>query len=73
MRADDVDPMYRNNDNDIVQRRTMNHSTRKPTITLMNLNKLKKMRAAKDLDQLMQADFLEIMYSAPAENEGGGL
>lgn len=73
MRADDVDPMYRNNNADIIQQRTMNHSSRKPTITLATLNKLKKMRAAKDLDQLMQADFLEIMYAAPAEDQGGGL
>lgn len=40
---------------------------RKPRITLMHLNKLKKMRAAKDLEDLVHADNLEIQYSPPAE------
>lgn len=73
MRVDDIDPTYRNNNNDIIQRRVPQHSSRKPTITLVNLNKLKKMRAARDLEILMRGDFLEIMYAVPTEEEGGGL
>lgn len=39
---------------------------RRPRITLVQLNKLKKMRAAKDLEDLVHADYLEMQY-APAE------
>lgn len=71
MRADNFDPTFRNNNEDIIQQRDINDS-RKPTITLAVLNKLKKMRAAKDLEILMRGDFLEIIYGAPAGEEGVG-
>jgi hypothetical protein len=71
MRATDIDPTYMDNGEDHIQQRKPSFS-RKPIITLINLNKLKKMRAAKDLDILMRNDFLEIMYAVPSE-EGGGL
>lgn len=45
-------------------------NSRKPVITLLALNKLKKMRAAKDLENLMRDDFLEIMYG---DQTGDGL
>jgi len=45
--------------------------TRKPRFTLKHLNKLKKMREAQDLENLIRADFLEIIYGAPPENNGG--
>ena len=44
---------------------------RGPRLTLRHLNKLKKMRAAKDLEDLIRADFMEIIYGAPAEEAGG--
>lgn len=66
MNANEIDPSYRNNDNDIVMQRRTSDS-RKPTITLKELNKLKKMRAAKDLEELMRGDFLEIIYGAAGE------
>lgn len=58
--------------NDHIMQRDPKHSSRKPVITLLNLNKLKKMRAAKDLEMLMRSDFLEIMYAVPDEDGGGG-
>ena len=46
--------------------------SRKPKITLAHLNRLKKMRAARDLETLMKQDLLQLMYGAPQE-EGGGM
>jgi len=73
MNANEIEPMYRDNNQDKVMQRHKKDS-RKPTITLFHLNKLKKMRAAKDLENLMRGDFLEIIYGAPSEEqaEGGG-
>jgi len=45
--------------------------SRKPRITLAHLNRLKKMRAAKDLETLMRQDLMQLMYSAPDEQAGG--
>jgi len=73
MKATDLEPTYRTDDNDIVMKRDISDS-RKPRITLASLNKLKKMRAAKDLENLMRGDFLEIIYGADSEEaQGGGL
>lgn len=70
MQTNDLDPTYTNNDDDHIMQRNPKSLSRKPVITLLNLNKLKKMRAAKDLEMLMRSDFLEIMYAVPDE-EGG--
>lgn len=72
MKAQELEPSFRNDDEDIIQKRNK-HDSRKPTITLANLHKLKKMRAAKDLENLMRGDFLEIIYGGSAEQAGGGL
>jgi hypothetical protein len=45
--------------------------TRRPQITLQHLNQLKKMRAARTLENLVRRDILGIMYGTPAP-EGGG-
>lgn len=71
MRAEELDPGFRSNNDDMVMQRNI-HDSRKPTITLINLNKLKKMRAAKDLENLMRADFLEIIYGGSGEETPGG-
>ena len=71
MNANEIDPTYRNNNADIIQQRHLS-DTRKPTITLANLNKLKKMRAAKDLENLMKGDFMEIIYGSGDEVAAGG-
>jgi hypothetical protein len=44
--------------------------TRRPRITLAHLNKLKKMRAARQLENLVRRDVLELIYGSP--EEGGG-
>jgi hypothetical protein len=69
MRADELEPEFKNIANDRIMQRQMTNS-RKPTVTLLQLHKLKKMRAAKDLENLMRGDFLEIIYSP--QQEGGG-
>jgi hypothetical protein len=74
MNADEFDPSYRNANADKIQQRHK-HDSRKPSVTLAALHKLKQMRAAKDLEQLMRGDFLEIIYSS-GEGEaapGGGI
>lgn len=73
MNANEIDPTYRDRDQDKIMQRDK-HDSRKPTITLLHLHKLKKMRAAKDLENLMRGDFLEIIYGATSEEqpEGGG-
>jgi hypothetical protein len=47
--------------------------TRKPAITLLHLNKLKKMRAARDLENLVRRDVLELLYGAPSEEVAPGM
>jgi hypothetical protein len=75
MNASDFDPRYQDPNKDKILQLDITNS-RKPVVTLSTLNKLKKMRAAKDLQELMRADFMEIMYGGSAEGEGapgGGL
>lgn len=40
-------------------------NTRKATVTLKDLNRLKKMRAQKKLQALKREDLMSIMYAAP--------
>ena len=72
MRADELDPTFVDPNADVVQKRQL-HNSRKTKITLQSLNKLKKMRAAKDLQQLMRGDFMEIIYGSASEEAGGGM
>ena len=44
--------------------------TRRPRITLAHLNKLKKMRAARQLENLVRRDVLGLLYGAPEETGG---
>jgi len=69
MQAEEIG--YTDPSQDKFNQRDSNNS-RKPKITLAHLNRLKKMRAAKDLENLMRQDLFDIMYSAPSE-EGGGM
>jgi hypothetical protein len=71
MRAEELEPTFRDNDDDMVMQRQITDS-RKPRITLGHLNRLKKMRAAKDLENMMRSDFLEIMYGGSEEPQAGG-
>lgn len=47
--------------------------TRRPKITLRHLNRLKKIRATKKLEQLQKESLLQVMYGASTEEEEGGL
>ena len=45
---------------------------RKPKLTLKHINRLKKMRAAQELERIKKSDLLQTMYGAPDEDAGGG-
>lgn len=70
MRASEIEAEYYDAGSDKLQQAQVS-DTRKPRLTLRNLNKLKKMRAAQDLENAMREDALEIIYGAPAEESGG--
>ena len=63
MRAGEFDVGYRDVSNDKLNQAKFS-DTRKPRMTLFNLNKLKKMRAAQDLENAMRTDSLEIIYGS---------
>ncbi len=46
--------------------------TRKPKLMLIDVNKLKKIRALKKLAALKRQDVLDIMYGGASEEAGGG-
>lgn len=72
MRANEFDMEYQDLNQDKFSQAHIS-DTRKPRLTLMHLNKLKKMRAAQDLENHMRTDTLEVIYGAPAEEAGPGL
>ena len=72
MRANEFEMGYYDPEQDNLGKSKIN-DTRKPRLTLYQLNKLKKMRAAQNLENHMRTDTLEIIYGAPAEAESGGL
>lgn len=47
--------------------------TRKPKLTLRKINRLKKMRALNQLENLKRQDLLAVMYAAPEEDPNGGM
>ena len=72
MRADEFDGTYVDLSDDELEQRSM-PAIRKPKFTLRHLNKLKKMRAAEDLERLMRMDTLEVIYGAGEEPAAGGM
>lgn len=46
--------------------------SRQPVLTLKILNRLKKTRALRKLEDLKREDLLGIMYATPEEEAGGG-
>lgn len=61
---------YDPNADDMSQRKMSD--TRKPLLTLRKINRLKKMRALRQLDDLKRQDLLAVMYAVPEEPAGGG-
>jgi hypothetical protein len=50
------------------------NDTRKPVLTLKHLNRLKRIRALRKLEDLKRQDLLGVMYGIPDEPDmGGGL
>ena len=72
MRAGEIDMGYQDVGKDKFTQAQI-YDTRKPRMSLRNLNKLKKMRAAQDLENHMRMDTLEIIYGTPEEEAAGGL
>ena len=71
MRAGEFEAEYYDAGNDRFGQAQIS-DTRKPRLTLRNLNKLKKMRAAQDLENAMRTDTLDIIYGTPAEDSAPG-
>jgi hypothetical protein len=46
--------------------------TRRPSLTLRKLNRLKKMRAMRTLEKLKRQDLLAVMYGQPEADQGPG-
>lgn len=46
--------------------------TRKPRLTLRQLNKLKKIRATNQLEDVKKKDLISAMYGAPPAEDSGG-
>jgi hypothetical protein len=46
--------------------------SRKEVLSLRKLNRLKKMRALRQLEDLKRQDLLAIMYGQPDDDQGGG-
>lgn len=71
MKATDLDAGYYSPEKDNYEKQNI-HDTRRPKITLAHLNQLKKMRAAKKLENLVRRDLMGLLYGTPESNEGGG-
>ncbi len=67
----DLETAYYDPQGDQINSRRFN-DTRKPILTLKDLNKLKKLRAVKKLEALKREDTISIMYSGGDEQGGEG-
>lgn len=70
MRASEFQAEYVDLEKDKQQQQIIS-SPRKVRFTLKHLNKLKKMRAAEDLERMMRMDTLEILYGTQDEQASG--
>lgn len=68
---DEMATGYYDPSQDELNRRSLN-DTRKPKLTLRALNRLKKMRAMKQLEALKREDILTIMYGETPDQGGMG-
>ncbi len=60
---------FYNPENDMWQRRSMN-DTRKPKLTLEQLNKLRKVREIKKAEEIEHNKFVRVMYATPTQEAG---
>lgn len=69
--ADDLDnsAMRYDPSQDTLNKRNI-YDTRKNKLTLRMINKLKKMRIAKNIENINKKKLLGLMYTTPAENDG---
>lgn len=56
--------------NDALAKRNF-EDTRKDKLTLADLNRLKKLRAFRQLEDLKRQDLLSVIYGQPEEDDGG--
>lgn len=70
MKAAEIDTTYYSPEDDRYAIQQLD-DTRKPRLTLQHLNRLKKMRAARQLENLVRGDLLGMLYGTP--EEGGGM
>lgn len=70
--ADEIATGYYDPSEDRLHRRAPN-DTRRPRLRLRDVNRLKRMRAMRQLETLKRQDLLGVMYGTPAEDAGGGM
>lgn len=70
MRADQLDAAYYSPEDDQYGQAQLD-DTRRPRLTLAHLNKLKKMRAARNIENLIRRDTLDMLYGAADEAAPG--
>jgi hypothetical protein len=69
---EDLETAYYDPENDEINKRHFD-DTRKPKLTLRDLNKLKKLKAVKKFEALKRQDLISAMYgSAGGGDDGGG-
>lgn len=79
MRYKDIKPLVENEEPDTSLydpnqdevRQAHMDDTRKPSLTLRMINRLKKMRASKKVEQAKKKEFLGIMYAKPKGDDEG--
>lgn len=79
MRIGDINPNYKLYEREINvgfydveqdKKKPIRTDTRKPKLTLRNINRLKKIRATKEIEMAQKKDLLGVMYGLPEEGDG---
>jgi hypothetical protein len=70
MNADQLDASYYSPEDDNYGKAELD-DTRRPRLTLKHLNRLKKMRAARNIENLVRRDTLQLLYGVPEEAAPG--
>lgn len=67
---DQEDIGFYNPEEDAINKHNLD-DTRKPTLTLRMVNRLKKIRSTKNLEMVKKQELLGIMYGIGGDEEGG--